>query len=90
MLFLTDLNDTSDYMTSADYKERFIAEYSQVSIRALRLESMLDKYDKNALDFTPASPRELLKAQLNVMSEYREILKKRAVIENIELPEVEL
>ena len=89
-LFMTELSDTTRYMLSASYKKRFIAEYAQLAIRTIKLSEFVSKYDRNALDFTPETPINILKDQLNAMNDYLEILKKRAQIEQITLPEVTL
>lgn len=39
------LSETVEMMNSADYKERFKAEYLQLKIRANGLKNMLDKWD---------------------------------------------
>ena len=39
-LKVTDLKDTAEMMSSADYKERFKAEYYQTAIRYNRLPAM--------------------------------------------------
>lgn len=70
-------------MTSPDYKERFKAEYRQTSIRAQKLKSMLDKWESNELNFTPACPKELLEEQLTVMTKYLDILHRRGRIESV-------
>ena len=41
-----ELKDTVQMMNSADYKERFKAEYFQVVIRFKKLKAMLEKWDK--------------------------------------------
>lgn len=41
-----ELKDTIEMMGSADYKERFKAEYYQNVIRYEKLRAMLDKWDK--------------------------------------------
>ena len=74
MVFMTELSDTCDYMTSASYKERFIAEYAQLALRIFNLSKMVSRYDRNELDFTPDTPIEILKDQLNAMNDYLEIL----------------
>ena len=89
-IFMTELSDTSLYMTSASYRERFIAEYAQLAIRTIKLSTMVSAYDRNTLGFAPETPIELLKDQLNAMNDYLEILQKRAKIEKITLPEVTL
>ena len=40
------LKETVEMMNSADYKERFIAEYEQLVIRYTSLKNMLEKWDK--------------------------------------------
>lgn len=70
-------------MKSKDYKERFIAEYGQLVIRYEKLKDMLDKWDKNELEFTPTCPRELYDRQIEAMSDYITVLEKRSVIEGI-------
>lgn len=80
-----ELNDTIPMMTSPNYKERFLAEYRQLSIRIERLENMLSLWEKGQLSFVPACPCDLLKAQLHTMYTYRHLLMQRAEIENIDL-----
>nr|DAK60893.1 MAG TPA: hypothetical protein [Caudoviricetes sp.] len=52
-----ELKDTVALMASADYKERFKAEYYQLVIRFKKLQTMLEKWDKGELDFTPTCPK---------------------------------
>ena len=80
-----DLKDTVALMNSADYKERFEAEFEQLNIRIAKLRSMIEKYKTGKLDFTPACPIELLERQLKAMYEYLNCLKTRAEIEGIEV-----
>ena len=80
-----DLKDTVEMMQSADYKERFKAEYKQLDIRICKLANMLSNYAAGTLDFTPSCPYELLDAQLNAMNIYAYALRRRAEIEGIEL-----
>jgi hypothetical protein len=84
-----ELRDTINLMTSADYKERFIAEYAQAEIRRRKLRTMLQKWERGELDFTPTCPIGVLGAQLAAMQEYVISLEKRAIIEKIELPAIE-
>ena len=76
-------------MLSPDYKERFIAEYCQVSIRLGKLKEMLQKWSVGRLEFEPTCPKELLELQLKAMEEYQKVLKIRALIEKIKLPKME-
>lgn len=79
------LADTVEGMNSMDYKERFIAEYNQLKIRACGLDNMLAKWDVNELTFAPTCPRSTYTLQLRAMRDYMTILEMRAVMENIEL-----
>lgn len=80
-----DLIDTVELMSSADYKDRFKAEYLQTKIRYMRLSQMLVKYDAGTLDFEPTCSIDLLKNQANAMSEYLHTLEVRAEVEKIKL-----
>lgn len=80
-----ELKDTVEMMNSEDYKERFKAEYCQVSIRYGKLTNMLDKWDAGNLDFVPTCPRSTYNAQVWAMKDYISILEARAVMEGIEL-----
>lgn len=79
------LNETVELMESKDYKERFIAEYTQLKIRMDALAGMLIKMENNMLDFTPKCSYDLLNGQLKAMNLYAEYLKERAEIEKIDL-----
>ena len=85
MLKPQELKDTVAGMTSADYKERFKAEYYQLKIRYDKLYNMCEKWDKNELDFVPTCSRFTYKMQLIAMQFYLKILEERAKAENIEL-----
>ena len=80
-----ELKDTVEMMTSADYEERFKAEYYQLSLRLDALTSMLIKWENNMLDFEPKCSKETLKNQLIFMQGYLDILILRAEIEGIDL-----
>lgn len=79
------LSETINGMVSEDYKERFIAEYQQLSIRHDGLKKMLDNWDKGNLNFIPTCPRSTYDLQVKAMSDYRAVLEARAVMENIDL-----
>lgn len=79
------LCDTVELMNSADYRERFKAEYLQVVIRYKGLRNMLDKWDRGELEFKPTCPRSTYKMQLKAMEDYIAILEARAVMEGITL-----
>ena len=79
------LKDTIEMMTSEDFKERFKAEYYQLSVRLYSLTSMLFKWERNMLDFEPKCSKETLENQVIFMKGYLDILRLRAEIEEIEL-----
>ena len=80
-----ELTDTAELMSSSDYKDRFKAEYGQVAIRCKKLKAMLEKWDKEELNFTPTCPRSLYEFQVRTMEDYIAILQARAVIEGVAL-----
>ena len=82
-----ELKTTIEMMNSADFKERFKAEYFQLVIRKEKLEAMLEKYKAGTLSFTPNCSYELLYEQVVYMKQYQRILEVRARIENVELKE---
>lgn len=81
----TKLPFTAIGMQSADYKDRFLAEYAQVKIRLNGLTSMLEKYKEGTLGFTPTCSYELLSKQCTCMKLYMACLKERAQVEGIPL-----
>lgn len=80
-----ELKNTIEMMTSADYKERFKAEYYQVVIRYQKLRFMLEKWDSDVLEFKPTCPRSTYNMQITAMADYIAVLEARAVMEGIEL-----
>lgn len=80
-----ELRDTIPGMLSLDYKERFTAEYEQLSIRAQKLETFIDNYRHGRLSFKPACNIELLvlEQQLDIMKAYMAVLEERAKIEGV-------
>lgn len=80
-----ELKDTILQMQSADYKERFKAEYYQTKIRYDKLHKMIVRYEANKLEFTPSCDLELLKKQAAAMGSYLYCLEVRAAVEDIEL-----
>ena len=83
------LNQTTEMMNSADYKDRFKAEYLQLKIRVNGLRNMLKKYKDGTLTFKPSCSYDLLNGQLKSMEMYAQYLEERAEIENIDLSIVE-
>ena len=80
-----ELMDTIEMMQSADYKERFKAEYYQTKIRYDKLHKMVTKYEAGTLDFTPTCPISLLREQKAAMGQYLHCLEIRAEIEGVAL-----
>ena len=90
MEMIKDLQKTVYAMTSDDYKQRFIAEYAQVVIRANKLADVINGYFNETLDFKPECSIWMLIEQYVIMKHYIEILQKRAEIENIDLTTIEI
>lgn len=84
------LNETVKMMNSADYKERFQAEYNQLAIRYYGLKNMLEKWDAGTLSFKPTCPRSTYNMQIKAMTDYLAVLEARAVMEGIKLSDVNL
>lgn len=80
---LIECCDTASLMESLDDKDRFVAEYVQLSIRMGTLNNFLER-DADAYK-VPYEVHELLQRQYLAMETYLEVLKERAKIENIEL-----
>lgn len=82
---MMELKETVKMMQSADYKERFKAEYWQVVIRYQKLKAMLQKWDNGELNFNPTCPRSTYNMQIKAMTDYIAVLEVRAVMEGVEL-----
>lgn len=90
-----ELKDTVELMQSADYKERFIAEYHQTKIRYEKLKAFNNRIEaaqrtqgdpfapKKVEEPTHDCPYELLREQQSAMGHYLHILEVRAEIEGI-------
>lgn len=85
---MIELKDTVEMMVSDDYKERFVAEYTQLKIRYDKLYAVLEKYAADKLDFKPTCPIEILYEQLDHMEAYLSVLETRAKYEDIVLPNI--
>lgn len=88
MLKIFSYRDCYPYITSEDYKNRFLGEYLELGLRIHRLENVIRMYRSGDLEFTPNCSLGILELQLTQMVGYKTILEKRAVVENIEIPEV--
>jgi hypothetical protein len=93
-MFGIELKDTIVPMCSADYKDRFVAEYIQLRIRWERLTAFNTKIKAAVLTYGEEceveepkhdSPAELLRDQQKLMGELLHVLEVRAVIEGIDL-----
>lgn len=90
---INNLQDTVPFMTSDNYKERFVGEYWQTKIRYEKLKSFNTKIEASDMSVTVPAPEHdcplcLLKAQQKAMGEYLHTLEIRAVIEGIDLYKV--
>lgn len=79
-----ELENTVELMISDDYNNRFRAEYYQLEVRIDKLQTMLEKYRNNQLDFVPKCSYDLLSKQLEAMIQYRDCLLERSIIEDID------
>ena len=90
---ITSLEQTIGYMLSADYKDRFKAEFWQLSLRASKLEHYIKRIKDAKAAGEPEPPHdcsiELLEEQLDCMYDYCRILLKRGLVEHINLYDVE-
>lgn len=80
-----ELRDTIALMESADYKDRFKAEYYQLEIRYRKLDRMIKGYEAGTLDFEPKCNIRMLKEQRDLMGKLLCVLELRAEIEGIAL-----
>ena len=91
-----ELKETIEMMNSADYKERFKAEYYQTKIRYEKLKKLNNKIEASRVTACEVlsnkvkmpehdCPDGLLREQQQIMGEYLHILEVRAEIEEIEL-----
>lgn len=81
-----NLTDTVELMNGNDFKDRFRAEYFQLSIRLSKLEKMLCEMKAGTLNFTPKCSYELLHEQAVYMEQYKSVFWRSVQkIENIDL-----
>jgi hypothetical protein len=74
-------NNIIKLIQSDDYRDRLQGEYFELLEHTNKLGSMIFKYDKGVLDFKPNTPIAILRAQLNAMESYLNILDYRISIE---------
>lgn len=93
---MKELKETTKLMISADYKERFVAEYWQTKIRYEKLKAFNTKIEAaQRVRFSEVEnklkepihdcPADILVEQQHILGEYLHILEIRAVIEGIDL-----
>lgn len=87
-----ELKDTIELMNSADWKDRFVAEYLQTKIRYEKLHKMIIKREVGRCDFKTPIPLESWKAQAQHMGLYLYELEKQAVLHGIEIeiPDIQI
>lgn len=83
-----ELKDTVELMTSADWKDRFKAEYLQAKIRYTKLHALIVKREVGKCDFNTPIPLESWKTQAAHMGLYLFELEKQAAIHGIDLPTI--
>lgn len=83
------LKQTIGLMTSANYKDRMVAEYAQVKIRYENLKELNNKIELErygiAMGAHHDTPFDLLRDQQSAMGQYLHFLEMRAMIEGIDL-----
>lgn len=82
------LASTRNMMISPDYKERFVAEFTQDYNRYVGLRNMCEKWDNGKLNFVPTCPRDIYNLQLSAMEQKLAILVKRAHLEDVAINNV--
>ena len=85
------LNETVKLMNSADYRDRFKAEYFQLKIRMEKLRKLLMRIEtdeeKHISTVNHDCPTRVLYSQYEKMDDYLATLEQRAIYENINLDE---
>ena len=78
------LVDTVNLMCSSDFKDRFTAEYSQLVIRLLKLDAVLNNTSDTRFEVDDIT-RDLMLKPRDAMESYKTCLEKRADILGIDL-----
>lgn len=84
-----ELKDTIELMQSADWKERFKAEYLQCVIRLKKLVDYIHDLEDSTKPMNYASEKLLLGAQYGYMVSYIHVLEEQSYWLGIELPKYE-
>jgi hypothetical protein len=87
---LVTLSDTVALMNSADYRDRFVAEYIQTAIRHEKLRAFVTRIESAEIWCTADKPEHdcplaILHEQQGAMGRYLHLLEVRAVMEDIDL-----
>ena len=85
---MIELKDTTVWMNSEDWRDRFVAEYLQTKIRYEKLHKLIVKREVGKHGFLTPIPLESWKDQAKYLGLYLHELEKQAEIHNIELPKV--
>lgn len=80
-----ELIETIPAMASADYRQRFVAEYEQNLIRLTKLQKTITSIQDGSCSFKPSCPLSVLIEQYYIMKTLDIVLRRRAVIEKIDL-----
>lgn len=83
-----ELKDTEELMESADYVERFKAEYYQTKIRYEKLKKYANKIEVEYITGNKVEhdcPLDMLREQQRCMGQYLHVLELRAEIEGVQL-----
>ena len=83
-----ELKDTIELMISADWKDRFIAEYCQTKIRYEKLNKLIALREAGKHGFDTPIPLKSWMRQASAMSSYINELAYQAALHGIELPNV--
>ena len=81
---ITDADAQQMMISSDDYKVRMEGEYYYNKNNIVKLQQMLEKYHAGTLEFTPTCNIAILENQLQILIAYHNVLRNRAIIENIE------
>ena len=82
---LIGYQDTARLMQSPSWRDRFLAEYIQVTIRKDALARFIEREMTSVIPAVASESMELMKHQFSVMTEYQEILRRRAALEQIQI-----
>lgn len=83
-----ELKDTEKLMESANYEERFRAEYYQTKIRYEKLKKYADRIEVEHItgkNVEHDCPLDMLREQQRCMGSYLHVLELRAIVEGVEL-----